>query len=74
MTRMWALGFIAGVAALVIIEFMLVLGVAAVVGVALLRPRPAAAAGVCVSWGAGFLIGCLTVLYLIWRGLKYLGM
>jgi len=22
---------------------------------------------------AGFLIGCLTVLYLIWRGLKYLG-
>ena len=22
----------------------------------------------------GFLIGCLTVLYLIWRGLKYLGM
>ena len=24
--------------------------------------------------GAGFLIGCLTVLYLIWRGLKYLGM
>jgi hypothetical protein len=23
---------------------------------------------------AGFLIGCLTVLYLIWRGLRYLGM
>ena len=23
---------------------------------------------------AGFLIGCLTVLYLIWRGLKYMGM
>jgi hypothetical protein len=55
-TTMWILGFIAGLAALVIIEFMFVLGVAAVVVVSLLRPRPAAAAGVCVAWGAGFLM------------------
>jgi len=32
------------------------------------------AAWVTALGGAGFLIGCLTVLYLVWRGLKYLGM
>jgi hypothetical protein len=53
---MWVLGFIAGLAALVIIHFMFLLGVAAIVVVSLLRPRPAAAAGACVAWGAGFLI------------------
>lgn len=53
-TTMWILGFIAGLAALVIMDCMFLLGIAAVVVVALLRPRPAAAAG--VAWGAGFLI------------------
>ncbi|HEY8861044.1 MAG TPA: hypothetical protein VIN37_02985 [Candidatus Limnocylindria bacterium] len=56
MTTMWILGFIAGLAAVVVINFMFVLGVAIVVIVSLIRPRPAAAAGVCVAWGAGFLI------------------
>jgi hypothetical protein len=32
------------------------------------------AAWVTVLGGAGFLIGCVTVLYLVWRGLTYLGM
>jgi hypothetical protein len=53
---MWILGFIAGLAAVVVVNFMLVLGVAIVVIVSLIRPRPAAAAGVCVAWGAGFLV------------------
>jgi hypothetical protein len=53
---MWILGFIAGVAALVVTVFLSPVGVALVVVVSLLRPRPAAAAGACVVWGSAFLI------------------
>ena len=53
---MWILGFIAGLAAVVVVHFMFVLGVAIVVIVSLIRPRPAAAAGVCLAWGAGYLV------------------
>jgi len=53
---MWILGFVAGLAAVVVIHFMFVLGVAIVVIVSLIRPRPAAAAGVCFAWGLGFLV------------------
>jgi hypothetical protein len=54
-TRSWLLGFISGVAALIVTDVMFVLGVALVALTAMLRPRPAAAAGVCVAWGGGFL-------------------
>jgi hypothetical protein len=53
---MWILGFIAGVATLVVTVFLFPVGIALVVVVSLLRPRPAAAAGACVVWGSAFLI------------------
>ena len=53
---MWILGFLAGLAALVVTVFLFPVGIAMVVVVALLRPRPAAAAGVCVAWGGAFLL------------------
>jgi len=53
---MWILGFIAGLAAVVVLHFIFVLGVAIVVIVSLFRPRPAAAAGVCLAWGAGYIL------------------
>jgi hypothetical protein len=53
---LWVLGFIAGVAALAITVFLFPAGIALVVGVSLLPPRPAAAAGVCVAWGSAFLL------------------
>jgi hypothetical protein len=52
---MWILGFVAGVAAMVVTVFLVPLGIALVVVVALLRPRPAAAGGVCVAWSGAFL-------------------
>jgi hypothetical protein len=55
-TAMWILGFIAGLAALVVIHFMFIVGIAIVVVISLLRPRPAAAAGACVAWGGGFVV------------------
>ena len=55
-TKMWILGAIAGVAALFVTVFIFPLGIALVVIVAFLRPRPAATAGVCMAWGATFLI------------------
>ena len=57
---MWIVGFIAGVLALAITVFLSPLGfpvgIAIVALVALLKPRPAAAGGVCLAWGAGFLV------------------
>ena len=53
---MWILGFVAGVAAMVVTVFLFPLGIALVVVVSLLRPRPAAAGGVFVAWGGAFLI------------------
>lgn len=50
---MWLLGLVAGVAAMGLLDFVAVLGIAAVVVVALLRPRPAAADGVSIGAGAG---------------------
>jgi hypothetical protein len=55
-TTLWILGFIAGLAALVLIHLLLIAGIALVVAVSLLRPRPAATAGACVAWGLGFLV------------------
>jgi hypothetical protein len=53
---MWILGFLAGAATLVITEFVFPLGVALLVVVCFLRPRPVAAGGACVAWGGAFLI------------------
>jgi hypothetical protein len=55
-TTMWILGFIAGLATVVVTEFLFTLGIAMMVVVSLLRPRPAAAGGACVAWGGAFLI------------------
>jgi hypothetical protein len=53
---MWILGFIAGAATLVVMEFLVPVGIALLVVVCFLRPRPAAAGGACVAWGVAFLI------------------
>jgi hypothetical protein len=53
---MWLLGLIAGAAAIVLLVFLAPLGIAVIVVVALLRPRPAAAGGVCIAVGVGFLL------------------
>jgi hypothetical protein len=52
----WFLGVVTGLAALVIIHFLFPVGIALVVAVSLLGPRPAGAAGVCIAWGAGFIV------------------
>ncbi len=53
--RSWTIGLIAGAVALLATEFVFPVGIAAVMLVSLLRPRPAAAAGACVAWGGAFL-------------------
>ena len=53
---MWLLGFIGGVGALVVTLFLFPIGIAILVVVSLLRPRPASAAGACVAWGSAFLM------------------
>ena len=52
----WLLGLVGGAVALAVTVLMFPLGIAMVVAIALLRPRPLPAAGGCVAWGAGFLI------------------
>ncbi|HEY8731741.1 MAG TPA: hypothetical protein VIN69_07165 [Candidatus Limnocylindria bacterium] len=52
----WLLGFACGVAALVISDVAFPLGIALLVAITLLRPRPVTAAGACVAWGGGFFL------------------
>ncbi|HAF11188.1 MAG TPA: hypothetical protein DCK98_14050 [Chloroflexi bacterium] len=52
--RHWLIGLVGGVIALAVTDIIFPLGIAMVVGIALLRPRPVAAGGACVAWGAGF--------------------
>ena len=59
-TARWILGFLAGLAALAVTVFLSPLGfpvgIAIVAAVSMVRPRPVAAGGVCMAWGAGFLV------------------
>jgi len=54
--RMWVIGLVAGAAAMALLAFMAPLGITAMVVVALVPPRPAAAGGVSIAAGAGFLL------------------
>lgn len=50
------IGIVAGAAAMALLGFVAPLGIAAIVVVALWRPRPAAAGGVSIAVGVGFLL------------------